>query len=536
VLLLSSCHQTLNLETTTTFMSLTSINSSSPSGAIELLASQEVNLPGLANTSDKPITVEIKATGQWSLLRPDAPNAGVWEIFKAQFDGDGSSDGKLKELGETKYTYKYPTANPAALVAEIKDAQGNTKRIVSGKNQTLELQPNETVSFTANDATSGYFDNYGQLSIAYSIVSKVDPNTPVAIADLYNTGVDNARNVLGDSVGDSHYTLVSAPAGTATPVATTPNAALAPINWLGNTPTARWIGPNSASSSGPVGVFVYRTTFTLPSFSAASVSGYVTVDDQILDILINGVSVANQYPLGSWTTTNQFQISSGFVVGVNTLEFKVNNVGGPTGLRIDRITGTYTPSSLKATIYEHGGFQGISREVGVGSYGVHQIGFPNDVLSSLKVPQGLKVTLYEHGIDLGRSKVFTADASWVGNDFNDITSAIKVELLTDPVVATVKYEQAPPQPQNFHSPFTFTPNGAPVIQWNGYTYWNYSYADNRVGVAILAYDATGKVVKQWEKSGARYITSVAVDTEQKTIVLVGQANQKIVFPWSDLQV
>jgi hypothetical protein len=515
-------------------MSLNSINVSSPSGALELLATQDKNLPGLTNTSDKPITVEINATGKWSLYRPDiAGQTGDMAKFQALVDGNGYTDEALKN---PKYKYKYPTANPAALVAEIKDSQGNVKRVAAGKTQTLELQPNETVSFVANDATSCYLDNHGKLSIAYSIVSKVDPNTPVAIADLYNTGVDNARNVLGDSAGDTHYTLVAAPAGTALPVATTPNTALAPINWLGNTSTARWIGPNSASSSGPVGVFVYRTTFTLPSFSSASVSGYVTVDDQILDILINGVSVSNQYPLGSWTTTSQFQISSGFVVGVNTLEFKVNNVGGPTGLRVDRIAGTYVQSTLKATIYEHGDFQGISREVGVGSYGVSDIGFPNDVLSSLKVPQGLKVTLYEHGIDLGRSKVFTADASWVGNDFNDVTSAIKVELLTDPVIATVKPENAPAQPQNFHSPFTFTPNGAPVIQWNGYTYWAYSYADNRMAMAILAYDATGKVVKQWEKPGARYLTSIAVDTEQKTIILVGQANQKTVFPWSDLAV
>jgi hypothetical protein len=58
------------------------------------------------------------------------------------------------------------------------------------------------------------------------------------------------------------------------------------------------------------------------------------------------------------------------------------------------------------------------------------------VLSSLKVPQGLKVTLYEHGTDQGRSKVFTADAAWVGDDFNDTTSAIKVELFTAPVLST----------------------------------------------------------------------------------------------------
>jgi hypothetical protein len=93
--------------------------------------------------------------------------------------------------------------------------------------------------------------------------------------------------------------------------------------------------------------------------------------------------------------------------------------------------------SLKVTVYEHANFQGISKELLPGSYGIGGFGLPNDTLSSLKVDKGLKVTLYEHGDGTGRSKTFTSDAAWVGDDFNDITSNIKVELLK----ATV-YEHA----------------------------------------------------------------------------------------------
>jgi hypothetical protein len=85
--------------------------------------------------------------------------------------------------------------------------------------------------------------------------------------------------------------------------------------------------------------------------------------------------------------------------------------------------------SLKATVYEHANFQGISKELLPGSYGIGGFGLPNDTLSSLKVDKGLKVTLYEHGDGTGRSKTFTSDAAWVGDDFNDITSNIKVELV-----------------------------------------------------------------------------------------------------------
>ncbi|MBO1048842.1 MAG: hypothetical protein HEQ10_14375 [Dolichospermum sp. DEX182a] len=170
------------------------------------------------------------------------------------------------------------------------------------------------------------------------------------IADLYNTGVDNARNLLGDSVADSHYTLTSSPAGTVTPAVTTPNSALSPINWLANTTTSRWIGPNSASANGPVGDYTYKTTFTLPSFSTASIVGELSVDDRIIDILINGVSAGNPTPLGNWTTISKFSISTGFLVGINTLEFKVNSIGGPTGLRVDKIVGSYTAGFTKEQV------------------------------------------------------------------------------------------------------------------------------------------------------------------------------------------
>ena len=374
--------------------------------------------------------------------------------YKKPVDGDGLP----REKSDEKFKFKYPNLNPAILVGEIKDAAGKTKSTVGGKQQSFELQPLDSVSFIINDDEKYYGNNTGKLTLSYSATAKtVEPTKPIepqtkpelyTITDLYNTGVDNARQILGDSVADSHYTLATYPAGTVTVAegnvsraVTTPNKDLAPINWIANTQTARWIGPNSASATGPVGDYSYKTTFTLPSFSEASIVGQIAVDDRITDILVNGVSVGNPVPLSTWTTISRFTISKGFVVGTNTIEFKLHSIGGPTGLQIDDISGTYKPSPLKATIYEHADFQGISKEVPIGSYGVSELGFPNDVLSSLKVPQGLKVTLYEHGIDLGRSKVFTADASWVGNDFNDTTSAIKVELLTLPLKATI-YEHA----------------------------------------------------------------------------------------------
>jgi mannan endo-1,4-beta-mannosidase len=78
------------------------------------------------------------------------------------------------------------------------------------------------------------------------------------------------------------------------------------------------------------------------------------------------------------------------------------------------------------TVYEDANFQGESAALGVGRYDWEQIGIANDSLSSLKVPPGWAATLYEDVHFGGRSKIFTHDASYVGDDFNDLTSSIVV--------------------------------------------------------------------------------------------------------------
>ena len=331
-------------------MALTSIASTSQNGSFELLATELKTPPALANNSGSTVTISLTATGQWSLLTSKTSDPGMIK-YNTPSDGDGYA----RDKNDEKFAFKYPNLNPAALVGEIKDANGNTKLVVSGKQQSFELQPGDTVSFIANDDPKWYGNNTGKLTIAYSATTKAsqtesEQTAPTVITDLYNTGVDNARQVLGDSIPDPHYTLATYPVGTVTPGVTTPNKDLAPISWVENSKTARWIGPNTPSANGPVGDYSYKTTFTLPSFSEALIVGELSVDDTITDILLNGVSVGNPVSLSSWTKISRFSISQGFVVGTNTLEFKLNSVGGPTGLRIDSISGAYKPAITAAVL------------------------------------------------------------------------------------------------------------------------------------------------------------------------------------------
>jgi hypothetical protein len=165
------------------------------------------------------------------------------------------------------------------------------------------------------------------------------------ITTLFNTGVDASGTPLPDgTVGDPHYSLVSVPAGT-TDVRVRTSAGGFPIPpYFGDDSLSAWIGPNNDNQvDGVNGLFDYRTTFSLAGFNpgSAMITGGWSTDNDGVKILLNGVDTGNP-----GTAYNQFQlgfasftITSGFTGGTNTLDFIVNNGGGPTALRTE-MTGT----------------------------------------------------------------------------------------------------------------------------------------------------------------------------------------------------
>lgn len=161
------------------------------------------------------------------------------------------------------------------------------------------------------------------------------------IANLNNTGTSGGVALVGAGVADPNYSLIVQP-GSATAV--TVDHTIYPIvagPWVPNNPASRWIGPD-ASSQGPAGNYTYRTTFTVPNtanLSTVNVSGLWGTDDPSIDIYINGNSTGNVS--AGFTSLVPFNVSSGFVFGTNTLDFALTNAGGPTGLRVDKIVGTY---------------------------------------------------------------------------------------------------------------------------------------------------------------------------------------------------
>jgi hypothetical protein len=153
------------------------------------------------------------------------------------------------------------------------------------------------------------------------------------IPDLRNTGTLPGGALAPERGPDSGYTLVSVPVGVtlgAPRVKYDPNTV--PVEYGGcsgrgayRSPYAQWIGPREdpCNFAGvPPGTYRYRHTFSLSGLLPETVKldGRYAADGTT-SIFINGLLVMNVLP-GS---QRYFAVTNGFVAGLNSLEFAVEN-------------------------------------------------------------------------------------------------------------------------------------------------------------------------------------------------------------------
>lgn len=162
----------------------------------------------------------------------------------------------------------------------------------------------------------------------------------IPIPTLYNTGVDNNKMPLADGETDPHYVLsISADPMFNGPDTKVVHSDIFPLGtWVYNDNLSKWISPRAdAGEWNAPGMYVYTLSFSLHGFKAetAEIKGFWTTDNNGADILINGKST------GYFTQYNAFQngfypfeIKEGFIKGINTISFVVNNGEAPTGLRV----------------------------------------------------------------------------------------------------------------------------------------------------------------------------------------------------------
>ena len=54
-----------------------------------------------------------------------------------------------------------------------------------------------------------------------------------------------------------------------------------------------------------------------------------------------------------------------------------------------------------------------------------------------------------------------------------------------------------------------------------------SFDDNRYSFSIVVYDSNGKIFKNFEKMGARYIKAISLDLSKSVVIFTGQSNYKV---------
>jgi len=167
----------------------------------------------------------------------------------------------------------------------------------------------------------------------------------VPITGIYNTGVDDSGVALPFGAVDTHYSA-SGLASDAFVISPHPAWVSAPVG-------SNWIGPSNGNTTDAVGDFIYTLTFNLSSFdvTTASISGEWAYDN--LGILsLNGIATAFSNPT-QFFSLSSFTLNSGFLAGLNTLEFIITNNPGvginPSGLLVTNLSGD---ASLSATVPE----------------------------------------------------------------------------------------------------------------------------------------------------------------------------------------
>lgn len=155
---------------------------------------------------------------------------------------------------------------------------------------------------------------------------------------LFNTGVADNGSLLASGATDPHYVLLNT-----SPVS--PNAfVLSPsqvVGYVANSATSQWLGPDApGSNGGQGGYYTYRTTFNLDCDpSTAVISGQWSTDNEA-EILLNTQLTGVTTGPSDFVAFKPFVITSGFISGVNTLDFRVRNrlssLGSrtPTGLHV----------------------------------------------------------------------------------------------------------------------------------------------------------------------------------------------------------
>lgn len=216
--------------------------------------------------------------------------------------------------------------------------------------------------------TSSLFPQSLFSALALIIAQSVHGQISISVPGLYNTGVNNAGVVLSIQSLEQHYTV----SGAASIAYVEPAVDYPPLGWawLAAPAGSAWIGPNSTTNTAspdPEGFYSYKIQFDLSAFNPAQVriSGF-WMTDNTGELFLNNVNTGFTTDAESYKHLSGFDLTTGFISGINSLEFRVLNefVGpNPTGLCVANLTATLVPEPTLATLLVTGVVAALSRKM-----------------------------------------------------------------------------------------------------------------------------------------------------------------------------
>jgi len=208
----------------------------------------------------------------------------------------------------------------------------------------------------------------------------------------------------------------------------------------------------------------------------------------------------------------------------------------PSGMKVTCLTG---PDSLQSSptcpVIQYGGnttwaFSFIDNRV---SYGIVTYDAANNVVKNV-TRDGARY-VYKMTVDPSAQTVSVwgqanakVDVAW-----SDLPTAA-------PEVVQVPANAPPPIPGGLKVTCLKGPNTlessptCPVIKYKGHTTWAFSFLDNRVAYGVVTYDVANNVLANNTQNGARYVYKITVEPGAQTVTIWGQADAKVVVPWSAL--
>jgi hypothetical protein len=276
--------------------------------------------------------------------RVDRINYGVEGEWPAGADGSGVSLAKIDP----------DTASRFAKNWTVSDQLGGTPGRANFSQQGLsgiESQPiasGEDWRYEASGAALGtgwrelpYNDSGWSTgpSLIYAGNPNVVPGERRRVPSLFSTGLNPDGTPRGAGTPDPNYLLLDSAHSTPPPPAIAATVIQNHPAWLGNDANSLWIGPvNPGTVNVNAGNYNYQTTFDLAGFdhSSAQVELLLAVDNDLTAVLLNGNNVGITHS-GFDAFSSPRMITSGFLPGINTIEFRTFNAGttpNPGGFRV----------------------------------------------------------------------------------------------------------------------------------------------------------------------------------------------------------